>query len=79
MEVAGTEDDGQDEEQSDPGIQCATDGPPHQGLAESADECEHVPDKVELADLDTHGLVRTGGLHDLVEFVYFIHLGGLGQ
>lgn len=54
MEVARAGDKGQDEEEAYPRVQCPADDPPHQRLAESADEGQHVAHEVELADLCTY-------------------------
>lgn len=54
MEVAWAEYEGQDEEEADPGVQRPTNDPPHQGLAESADEGEGVAYEVELGNLCTN-------------------------
>lgn len=52
MEVARAEDEGNDEEEAYPRIQCAANDPPHQSLAQSADKGEHIAHEVELANLE---------------------------
>ena len=51
MKVSRAQDEGGDEEKTNPRVESETDRPPHQGLTECTNGCEDITNKVKLGNL----------------------------